>query len=77
MAWQIERNGGTLHVTISAPVGDWEDLLEDLSDALEPRPIAIALPSHVAGGTEADAEALQLLWKLLSSRGFSIQRPAG
>jgi alpha/beta superfamily hydrolase len=76
MAWQIERNGGTLHVSVSAPVGDWEALLDDLETALEPRPSAIVLPSHVDNGTDADARSLQLLWKLLSSRGFSIQRPA-
>ena len=76
MAWVVERTGTTVHVDIDGPVGDWDLLLEDVNEALVPRPAAVSLPRRVEGGSGTDAKQLKMLWALLSMRGLTIQRSA-
>jgi hypothetical protein len=56
-----------MHLDIQMPVADWGELLDSVQAALEPRPIAVVLPSSIEGATATDAQMLQVLWDALAS----------
>ena len=77
MTWSVERVGSALHVSISVPMtGEWDALLDEVQANLEPKPLAIHIPSKVPGATEDDQEMLRVMWVSLSSAGIPLLPPA-
>ena len=77
MTWAVERVGSALHVTIEAPMnGEWETLVAAVQDDLEPKPLAIHIPSKVPGATPQEEEQLRALWDSLASAGIPLLPPA-
>ena len=72
--WMIEREGSSLQVRISCPVDDWEILFEELQRRLEDEDglIVIDMPPRIPGASLVDAEALQLLRRVV---GYSSGLP--
>ena len=67
MTWSITRDGSTVHLDIQMPVEDWDEVMDSVQAALEPRPTAVVLPSVIEGATAADAQMLTILWDALAS----------
>ena len=56
--------------------GEWEALLDEVQAKLEPKPLAIHIPSKVPGATKDDQEMLRVIWVSLSSAGIPLLPPA-
>lgn len=77
MTWSVERVGSALHVSIATPMtGEWETLLDDITANLEPKPLAIHIPSKVPGATADDEARLRAVWESLASAGIPLLPPA-
>jgi hypothetical protein len=76
MTWSIERVGSALHVSIATPMsGEWDALLDEVHAQLNPKPLAIHIPSKVPGATKDDEEMLRVVWVSLSSAGIPLLPP--
>jgi hypothetical protein len=77
MPWSVEREGSALRVELSAPmVGEWEPLMDEIQAQIgAPRPLAIHLPSRIAGATKTDQDMLKMLWDALGSVGVPLLPP--
>jgi hypothetical protein len=76
MTWSVARVGSALHVSIAVPMtGEWEALLEDIQANLDPKPLAIHIPSRVEGATTKDEEMLRALWDSLAAAGIPLLPP--
>lgn len=76
MTWSVERVGAALHVSIAMPMsGEWDLLLDEIHANLDPRPLAIHIPSRVAGATTQDKERLRAVWNSLASAGIPMLPP--
>ncbi|HJX08003.1 MAG TPA: hypothetical protein VJ736_08030 [Actinomycetota bacterium] len=77
MTWSVERVGSALHVSIATPMtGEWDALLGDIKANLEPKPLAIHIPSKVPGATADDEARLRAVWESLASAGIPLLPPA-
>jgi hypothetical protein len=76
MTWSVARVGSALHVSIAVPMtGEWEALLEDIQANLDPKPLAIHIPSKVEGATTNDGEMLRVVWDSLAAAGIPLLPP--
>jgi hypothetical protein len=76
MPWGIDREGSALRVHILPPMEDeWDALTDELQRQLDPKPVAVYIPSHIVGGTEADADMLKIVWGSLQNAGIVILPP--
>jgi hypothetical protein len=76
MTWSVARVGSALHVSIAVPMtGEWEALLEDIQANLDPKPLAIHIPSKVEGATTNDEEMLRVVWDSLAAAGIPLLPP--
>lgn len=76
MSWQVERDGSALHVRLAPPLsGEWEVVMDAVQANLDPLPLAIYLPSRIAGGSDTDADMLKMLWNALGSIGIPLLPP--
>jgi hypothetical protein len=76
MPWGIDREGSALRVHILAPMeGEWQALMDNLGAHMTPTPLAVYMPSHVTGGTSADADQLTMIWQSLTDLGIPILPP--
>jgi hypothetical protein len=76
MPWSVERVGSALHVQISVPMaGEWEALMDEIQASLDPRPLAIHIPSKMAAATNTDRDMLKMLWDALGSLGIPLLPP--
>jgi hypothetical protein len=76
MTWSVERIGSALHVSIAMPMrGEWDGLLQDIQANLKPKPLAIHIPSKVAGATAEDEEMLRVVWDSLAAAGIPLLPP--
>lgn len=76
MPWSVERIGSTLNVQISIPMnGEWERLMDEIQSSLDPRPLAIHVPSKVEGAAPVDADMLKMLWSALRSLDIPLLPP--
>jgi hypothetical protein len=77
MPWSVERIGSALHVHIGSPMtGEWEALMDEIQSDLDPRPLAIHIPSKMPGATKTDGDMLKMLWDALGSLGIPLLPPA-
>jgi len=77
MPWSVQRIGSALHVEVSDPMsGRWEALMDEIHANLDPRPLAIHIPSKMPGATKTDADMLKMLWDALGSLGIPLLPPA-
>jgi hypothetical protein len=76
MPWGVEREGSTLRVHILPPMeGEWEPLTDELQRQLDPKPVAVYIPSYIVGGTQEDADMLKTVWSSLRDAGIVILPP--
>jgi hypothetical protein len=76
MTWSVARVGSALHVSIDVPMtGEWGSLLEDIQANLDPKPLAIHIPSKVEGATTNDEEMLRAVWDSLAAAGIPLLPP--
>jgi len=76
MPWSVERIGSALHVRISPPMaGGWEALMDEIQSDLDPRPLAIHIPSKMPDATKTDSDMLKMLWDALGSLGIPLLPP--
>jgi hypothetical protein len=78
MPWGIERKGSSLQIWISCPVDDWDALFEDVQRSLEDEDglAVIEMPTRLAGASHVDAEALDLLRRILAyTSGIPVGPP--
>ena len=76
MTWAVERIGSGLHVSIAMPMtGEWDALLNEIQANLQPKPLAIHIPSKVAGATKDDEEMLRVVWDSLASAAIPLLPP--
>jgi hypothetical protein len=77
MPWSVERTGSALHVHVTSPMtGEWEALMDAIQSALDPRPLAIHIPSKMPDATRTDSDMLKMLWDALGSQGIPLLPPA-
>jgi hypothetical protein len=76
MTWSVERVGSALHVSIAVPMADgWDALEHELRANLEPRPLAIHIPSKIPGATPDDERRLRAVWDSLASASIPLLPP--
>jgi hypothetical protein len=76
MSWSVERVGSALHVSIAMPMGaEWDALQDAIQANLEPKPLAIHIPSKISGATAEDARRLRAVWNSLGSAGIPLLPP--
>jgi hypothetical protein len=76
MPWSVERIGSALHVHMSPPMtGEWEALMDEIQSDLDPRPLAIHIPSKMPNATKTDSDMLKMLWDALGSLGIPLLPP--
>ena len=76
MPWRVERVKSSLHVTISPPMaGEWESLMDEVQSKLDPKPLAIHLPSRMPEASKVDSDMLKLLWQSLRTSGIPLLPP--
>jgi hypothetical protein len=76
MPWSVERVGSGLHVHVAMPmIGEWEAVMDEVQANLDPRPLAIHIPSKMAGATNTDTDMLKMLWDALGSHGIPLLPP--
>ena len=76
MPWRVERIKSSLHVSIEPPMAEgWEALLDEIERNLDPKPLAVHLPSRLPNASKVDAEMLKLLWQRLGSHGIPLLPP--
>ena len=55
--------------------GEWEALMDEIQSDLEPRPLAIHIPSKMPDSTKIDGDMLKMLWDALGSLGIPLLPP--
>jgi hypothetical protein len=76
MPWSVQRIGSALHVQVSDPMtGEWEPLMDEIHANLDPRPLAIHIPSKMSDATKTDGDMLKMLWDALGSLGIPLLPP--
>jgi hypothetical protein len=76
MTWSVDRVGSALHVSIATPMAaEWDALQDAIRTNLEPKPLAIHIPSKIPGASAQDAESLRAVWESLASEGIPLLPP--
>jgi hypothetical protein len=55
--------------------GEWEPLMDEIQQTLDPKPLAIHLPSRMGEASKVDRDMLKLLWQSLASFGIPLLPP--
>ena len=68
MPWRIDRDGASLRISVACPVDDWDVLFEEALRQLEHEGDLeyIKMPRRIPGAGPVDAEALELMRKVLA-----------
>jgi hypothetical protein len=76
MPWSVTREANTLRVSITAPVYDWNPLLERLVEEVDGvgGVTAITLPIEIPFTDVRDKNTLNALWTILMDQGIAIHR---
>jgi hypothetical protein len=76
MPWTVTREANTLHVTITAPVHDWNPLLVRLIEEVDAvgGVTTITLPIEVPFTEARDKTTLNALWAIFMDQGIAIHR---
>ena len=73
MAWTVHRTDSAVTVELGLPIDDWDALLEEIEQHLEPIPKAVFLPATLPHATPLDLDLLNKLWATLRSQGMPVQ----
>jgi len=73
MPWSVRRSDSAVNVELSLPIEDWDKLLDEIEENLEPAPRAVFLPATLPDATPLDLDLLHKLWATLRSQGMPVQ----
>jgi hypothetical protein len=72
MPWFVRRSDSSVNVELSLPIDDWDKLLDEIEEHLEPAPKAVFLPATLPNATPLDLDLLNKLWATLRSQGMPV-----
>jgi hypothetical protein len=76
MPWTLAREGQTLHVRLSGPlgVGSLAELVTAIGEEIQTGVKSVVLPTKVEGGSALAQATLAGLWEMLANEGVVVQR---
>jgi len=70
-----DRHRAFTAVRAARSTGEWDALLDEIQANLQPKPLAIHIPSKVPGATKDDEEMLRVVWDSLASAAIPLLPP--